>query len=137
MNERIAWIALGILVLILILRPIVEKKPVKYLDIHEEVASGDIEAVEHYISSGEDLQKRDAFGLTPLHIAASYGQAEMVEMLLEAGAEPNATDRGNLTPLDKAFQGKNDAPPGTHVPGSDYEKTIKLLREHGASTSDT
>lgn len=137
MNDRIAWIALAVLVLILILRPIVQKEPVEYLDIHEEVASGDIEAVEHYIASGEDLQKTDPFGLTPLHIAASYGQAEMVQMLLEAGANPHANDKGGFTPLDKARQAADHAPPGTHVPGSDYEKTIKLLEEHGPSPSDS
>ncbi|MFP3903510.1 MAG: hypothetical protein ACLFWB_04620, partial [Armatimonadota bacterium] len=60
---------------------------------------------------------------------------EMVEMLLEAGADPHATDKGGLIPLDKARQGKDYAPPGTHVPGSDYEKTIELLEEHAPSPS--
>lgn len=54
------------------------------------------------LENGAELDRRNAFDYTPLHIAASNGQVELLEVLLESGANLYAKDRENRTPLDLA-----------------------------------
>lgn len=86
--------------------------------------------------------KSNAFGYTPLHIAAwgpvvrRFGQQaedfgadpdasykEIVDVLLAEGAAINARDNDGETALDKAVKGASD-------------KTVDLLRKHSGKTSE-
>ncbi|GLE00422.1 hypothetical protein PINS_up009179 [Pythium insidiosum] len=48
---------------------------------------------------GFDVNVRDVFGRTPLHVAAMAGSAEVVQALLERGADPARRNRAGLTAL--------------------------------------
>jgi hypothetical protein len=47
---------------------------------------------------GGSVHGRDAYGSTPLHVAAVFCNADVAEILLEKGADLEATDNDGLTP---------------------------------------
>jgi ankyrin repeat protein len=51
------------------------------------------------LAHGADINAQEEWGMTPLHIAASWGHQNMVELLLESGADLNAGDKSGYTPL--------------------------------------
>ena len=70
------------------------------ISIHDAVGTGNIEAVKQHIAAGMDVNaKHDAFGITPLEIAAIAGHKEIVELLISEGADVNAKDKKGRTPL--------------------------------------
>ena len=71
------------------------------------------------IDNGVDLNVRDRFGRTPLHLAASHGRNEVVELLVAKAADVNAVTRDGQSVLDAALSGGHD-------------DIAELLREHGA-----
>ncbi|XP_051507002.1 transient receptor potential channel pyrexia-like [Myxocyprinus asiaticus] len=61
-----------------------------------------------FLERGADYQKADAFGVTPLHVAAALDYEDMVQFLLERGADIEArTHKDKQTPLH--FAAKNDS----------------------------
>lgn len=62
--------------------------------VHAVVRSGDLRLLNVLIEEGidVDLEMRDTWGCTPLHIAAMLGDVKMMRALLDAGADPNAVD---------------------------------------------
>ena len=46
----------------------------------------DLGRIRQLLAAGADCNRRNRFGLTPLHIAASRGHREIAEVLLDAGA---------------------------------------------------
>lgn len=63
-----------------------------------------------------DLDKQDAEGNTPLHLAAGGGFIEVVKELLEQGASPTVENKQGLTPLHLAAKGG-------------HREVVKLLAE--------
>jgi ankyrin repeat protein len=56
-------------------------------------ARGDVAQIKVFIAQGEKTDVRDAYGRTPLHVAAYDGHHEAMRVLVAAGADPNALER--------------------------------------------
>jgi len=63
---------------------------------------GNMEAVRQHIEAGTDLNQKDAWGSTPLIIAAVFGKTEVARALIEAGADLNLTNNDGATALHTA-----------------------------------
>jgi len=123
------------------------------ISIHDAAYDGNIEAVQHHIAAGTDVNAKNKYGLTPLHYAANKeiaelliaegadvnakddngstplhgaavgGSKEVGKLLIAKGADVNAKQKGGGTPLDLAIQFKEP-------------ETADLLRKHGGKTGE-
>jgi len=111
------------------------------VDIHKAAAKGQIEAVKQYLAAGADVNAKDKWEETPLHLARTK---EIVELLIAKGADVNAKDKYGRTPLHYAVDreiaellianGANvNAKDGDGETPLDLTNTeiADLLREHG------
>lgn len=80
----------------------------KSLALHHAARTGDLVTAKKLVALGNNVNEKDLFGSTPLHMAAMYGHKPVVEFLIQKGAELNAKtykmDDFALTPLDLAAQ---------------------------------
>ncbi len=77
--------------------------------IQEAVFFGNIEAINGHIAAKSDLNQKDAYGSTPLHIAATFGKTDVAILLIKGGADLNATSADGSTPLHTAaFFGRTE-----------------------------
>lgn len=67
--------------------------------IHEATLIGDKTAVMQHIDAGTDLNQADAYGSTPLSIAATFGRSQLAHLLLKAGADTETVNKQGSTPL--------------------------------------
>ncbi|XP_015905387.2 uncharacterized protein [Parasteatoda tepidariorum] len=77
--------------------------------MHAAAEAGRVVLLTKIIDYSEEslVNKKDAFGLTPLHVAAENNKAEFVKALIEQNADVNAkTDDFNSTPLHLAVRWK-------------------------------
>lgn len=90
-------------------------------DLHKAIREGELELVKsEFAKDPQAINRLDAEGVSPLHLACLLGKKEIVEWLLAAGIDVNTADRRiGLTPLFYAAQ-KGDV------------KLAKLLLQHGA-----
>ena len=82
---------------------------------------GDVATLRALTNNGANPNNQDAYGNTPLSIAAHFGQTEAAELLIKNGAKIDGPQNGELTPLQcavysghpqtAAFLLKNDANP--------------------------
>jgi len=83
-----------------------EKRPA----IHQATLDGLIEKVQRMVEQGIDVNSRDDYGRTPLHIASAENHTIDMRVLIELGAAINAQDKQGRTPLMYAAAGaKGDA----------------------------
>ena len=68
--------------------------------LHWASQHGHVEVVQTLIDNGANVNARDVFGRTPLHLAV--GHPAIIALLLEAGANVDARDSLSNTPLHRA-----------------------------------
>jgi hypothetical protein len=68
-------------------------------DIHKSVRSGNVSDVEMSISGGEDVNKKDKEGNTPLILAARNGDLGIVQTLVKKGADLKAVNKDGYNAL--------------------------------------
>jgi ankyrin repeat protein/serine/threonine protein kinase len=95
----------------------------KNKELLEASEKGDVEKVKELLKEGANINAKNKFGYTPLHVVADRGHIEIVKLLIEHGADVNAKDNiFGHTPLHKAaYNG--------HI------EIVKLLIEHGADVN--
>jgi ankyrin repeat protein len=64
-----------------------------YTGLHAAAARGDLAEIVALTSAGAAVHAGDAYGRTPLHVAAYARQREAMRALAKAGADPNALER--------------------------------------------
>ena len=57
------------------------------------------------LGHGYEINGVDAWGRTPLHLAAEYNWDEVAKVLLKKGADPKIQDNRKRLPLDMAKEG--------------------------------
>jgi ankyrin repeat protein len=87
---------------------------------------GDIEAVKQHLAAGADVNEKNEWGGTPLHIAAGRGHKEVVELLIANGAEVDA--------IIERHHEKNEwcGTPLHNAAGGGHKEIVELLIAKGA-----
>ena len=89
--------------------------------------TGKIEAFKKQLAAGANVNAKDEYGDSPLHLAALMGHKEIVEILINASADVNAKDAHDRTPLDNAQT-------NARFGHQSNKETADLLRKHGGKT---
>ncbi|XP_068717034.1 serine/threonine-protein phosphatase 6 regulatory ankyrin repeat subunit A-like [Montipora capricornis] len=100
----------------------IEKAKVSRSALHRASINGQYEEVNTHLKNGANVDERDQFLLTPLHLACWYGYECVVKLLLDHNADVNAVDRFQFTPLQKAER-------------CNHQSIIQLLLDHDAKPS--
>lgn len=86
------------------------------------VRFGNLDAVEAYLSSGQDVGVTDQLGMTALHWSVYHGKLEISLLLIAHGADVQATDASGETPMHYAAARRTT-------------QMVELLLEHGATVN--
>jgi len=98
--------------------------------LHMAVLTGNLDAVRGHVAAGSDLNARDAFGSTPLMVAATFGRAEAARTLIEGGADLDLTSAEGGTALHTAaFLGRTEIVEALVEAGAN-----KYLRDNAGNT---
>lgn len=73
-------------------------------NLHIAAFEGDLDGARLLLSHGEDPNKQDHYGRTPLHDASVRNDTLMTQMLLSYGADPGIRDVNGQTPYDTATE---------------------------------
>jgi len=74
------------------------KKPPR-ASLHAAALQGNLDAIRRHMDAGSNLNKKDAYGSTPLIVAATFGKTEVAGALIDAGADLTTTNNEGATPL--------------------------------------
>lgn len=88
--------------------------------MHAAAHHGDVARLRELIAAGADVEARDAYGRTPLHVATFARQREAIRALLTARANPGALEQDRYDCV-------------TIAAVADDEETLALLLSLGAS----
>jgi ankyrin repeat protein len=69
------------------------------VSLHVAALQGNNDAIKQHIEAGSDLNAKDAYGSTPLIIAATFGKTGVATALIEAGADLQLKSNDGATPL--------------------------------------
>ena len=94
------------------------------IDLRCACKYGDLDKVKKLIDKGANVNAKNEYGWTPLHIAAWKGHPKVVKLLIKAGAKVNATKDDGWTPLHLAARWGNT-------------EISKLLIDKGANVNAT
>lgn len=75
-----------------------ERRPPR-VSFHAAALQGNLNAIRRHIDTGSDLNAKDAYGSTPLIVAATFGRTEVAKALIDAGADMTITNNEGSTPL--------------------------------------
>jgi hypothetical protein len=129
----------------------------RYQPLHCAAEAGHEENVELLLAQGADLQGRNAWGFTPLHLSvlgargypATEAHLRVTRLLLERGADVNVADDLHRTPLDLALHGAEHKRRGSPsmklwerinpeglaaIDGDRADDILALLQSRGART---
>jgi ankyrin repeat protein/beta-lactamase regulating signal transducer with metallopeptidase domain len=68
--------------------------------INLAACKGDLNGVKTWVDRGTDVNRKDEFGLSPLHWAVSVGSRDVTDYLIDVSANPNVKDnKQGATPL--------------------------------------
>ena len=90
------------------------------MDIWTACEVGDLEKVRQLIQNGQDVNRGDTYGWTPLMLAAVNGHDQVVRELIRAGADVNGKNNHKQTALHRASS-------------RGHSNVIKTLAEAGAN----
>ena len=91
-----------------------------YRGLHAAAARGDVAKIERLVSTKAELNVRDAYGRTPLHVATFAKQSGAVRALIQAGADKSALENDRYDAV-------------TIAAVADDEETLRTLLSLGAS----
>jgi ankyrin repeat protein len=73
--------------------------PSPELSLGNAARAGDAATVRRRLAAGDNVNARDAFGMTALHWSCYGGRQSIAELLIAAGADVRARDASQETPL--------------------------------------
>jgi ankyrin repeat protein len=91
-----------------------------YRGLHAVAARGDMATLTQLLSAKADINQRDAYGRTPLHVATFAKQRAAVRALIQAGADTGALENDRYDAV-------------TIAAVADDEETLRTLLSLGAS----
>lgn len=91
-----------------------------YRGLHAAAARGDVAILAQLLSTKADINQRDAYGRTPLHVATFAKQRAAVRALIQAGADTGALENDRYDAV-------------TIAAVADDEETLRTLLGLGAS----
>jgi uncharacterized protein len=97
---------------------------VHYTGLHAAAHSGNVAQIEAALKSGEDANRRDAYGRTALHIATFARKPDAVKVLIKAGAKTEFLENDRYDAV-------------TIAAVADDEATLRALLAHGSSAKLT
>lgn len=105
--------------------------------LHDAVFEGNLDAVNHHLDAGINIDSKNKVGNTALHYAAYKADHKIARLLIFRGADVNAKGNDGYTPMDWVFELR---PPNAWLRAnkgeSDRTKLIDLFRKHGAKTGE-
>lgn len=96
----------------------------RYTGLHAAAFSGDLAEIEKLVKARADLNKRDPYGRTPLHVATYARKPDAVRMLMRAGANHALLERDRYDAVTIAAVANDEA-------------TLRVLLAEGASAKLT
>lgn len=97
---------------------------VQYRDLHAAAQRGELAAIQRSIADKADLNVRDRYGRTPVHVATFARQREAIKLLAKAGADLGLLEHDRYDAV-------------TIAAVADDEDTLRLLLALGASAKLT
>ena len=91
----------------------------KMFDLYAAVEKGDLKTIEYLISHGANIESKDKYGFTPLHIASIHNYLPIVEYLVSHGANIESKENNGASSLHYASQ-------------KDYLSIVEYLISHGS-----